>query len=245
MRTRTSCSSAVPHQCASLSSSVWEWIALLNSAQHGGENQKNQRSHCSQDGILWHFTFASRGTGFCRGAPSSEPCVTKCPAQDPYFPNFFLGGRKDKAAMQTPQRCVASFLMGWLSNATKTSLPEGLCSLKLSRVHPLGGRQVKKKTWFWPRLLFEAIKKQYYLLHEQTNEKIRWRTNWSSLKTRVIWSGNYCASANLLFNKTKYLCSITNTNNSLFFFFLQNQHAVSQTFELFLSVFLGNVHSFE
>lgn len=142
---RTSCSSAVPHQCASPSSSVWEWIAVLNSAQHGGENWRNQPSHCSQDGILWHFMFVSRGTGFCRGAPSSEPCVTKYPAQDPYFPNFFLGGRKDKAAMQSPARCVASFLMGWLSNATKSSLPEGLCSLKLSRVHPLWGRQVKKK----------------------------------------------------------------------------------------------------
>lgn len=75
---------------------------------------------------------------------AEELQVTKCPAQDPYFPNFFLGGRKDKAAMQSPTRCVASFLMGWLSNATKSSLPEGLCSLKLSRVHPLGGRQVKK-----------------------------------------------------------------------------------------------------
>lgn len=111
--------------------------------------------------------------GFAEELQVQSPVLPNALHKTPISLIFFLGGRKDKAAMQTPQRCVASFLMGWLSNATKTSLPEGLCSLKLSRVHPLGGRQVKKKTWFWPRLLFEAIKKQYYLLHEQTNEKIR------------------------------------------------------------------------
>lgn len=243
MRMRTSCSSAVPHQRASPSSSVWEWIAVLNSAQHGGENQKNQPSHCSQDGILWHFVFVSRGTGFGRGAPSSEPFVTKRSAQDPYFRASEKKIRKDKAAMQSPQRCVASFLMGWLSNATKSSLPEGLCSLKLLRVHPLGGGQVKK-TWSGLGCSLKQPKSSpiCYMSKPKTKSGeeptgLASKPDLSEVATTVQVLS--CCSIK------RSTCVQLLTQTIASFFLLQNQHAVSQTFELFLSVFLGNVHSFE
>lgn len=99
----------------------------------------------------------------------------------------------------------------------KCCLPEGLGIL--GEFHPLGGWTGKKKnnslglggSWNDQKWGFLAT-----WVGQGQNGVRNWQA-WA--QTGGNWSGNYCASANLLFNKMKCLCSITNTNNRLVFFF--------------------------
>lgn len=112
----------------------------------------------------------------------------------------------------------------------KCCLPEGLGIL--GEFHPLGGWTGKKKknslglggSWNDQKWGFLAT-----WVGQGQNGARNWQA-WA--QTGGNWSGNYCASANLLFNKMKCLCSITNTNNRLGFF-LQKQHGLFRLLNFF------------
>jgi len=140
-----------------------------------------------------------------------------------FLPKNKNKNRREKTSARSPE----------LSSTAKILPSCGLAQLEtFGELHPLGGRTGPKKPQFGPRLLLRETKKQHFLLHEQTKDRIRWSTNWSGLEAGVNRSGSYCASANLLFNKTKRLCSITKTNNSPIFF-LQKQHGLFRLLNFF------------
>lgn len=138
-----------------------------------------------------------------------------------------------------------SFLTGELSSTAKSSLPEGLCGWRLleNLTHWEVGHVQKNIV---SALVALESNQKVALLATRANQRQ------NQVKNQLVWTQKLELTEVATTVQVLICCSIKQsacvqllTQTIAPFFFSPETAWVIQTFKLFLSVFLGNVHSFE